>query len=172
MFLLKIGMKKKLLATGKLIKFYASENKDLVLHPGASVIVPVMDDGRILMVKQRRFAIQKWSWEVPAGTLDAGEKPLTCAKRELEEETGYKAGKIKKILAFYSSPGFLREKMHIYLATSLHKGTQNLDEDEEIRVYPMKLSHILTLIRHSKVHDAKTIAAILYYKEFVKGKRL
>ncbi|MEI7905341.1 MAG: NUDIX hydrolase [Candidatus Firestonebacteria bacterium] len=164
-------MRRKLLATGKLIKFYASENKDLVLHPGAAVIVPILPDGRILMVKQRRFAIQKWSWEVPAGTLEDKEKPLNCAKRELEEETGYKAGKIRKILDFYSSPGFLHERMHIYLATSLHKGAQNLDEDEEIRVYPLKMSEILGLIRKNRVYDAKTIAAILFYREFLENRK-
>ena len=108
---------------------------------------------------------------MPAGTLDSKEKPLTCAKRELEEETGYKAGKIRKILNFYSSPGFLHERMHIYLATSLHKGAQNLDEDEEIRVYPLKMSQILGLIRKNRVYDAKTIAAILFYREFIQQKR-
>lgn len=113
------------------------------------------------MVRQPRFAIKQMTWEVPAGTLGKGENPLLCAKRELEEETGLKAGKIKKILAFYSSPGFLHEKMHLYKATNLKAGTMNLDDDEEITVKVFTKKELLRMIKTGKIVDAKTIVALL-----------
>jgi len=93
---------KKLRFSGRLIKVYTWQNKDFVQHPGAAVIVPFVSKDKVIMVRQPRFAINQMTWEVPAGTLGKGENPFICAKRELEEETGLKAGKIKKILSFYS----------------------------------------------------------------------
>lgn len=98
---------------GRLIKVYTKENKDLIIHPGAAVIIPMLSKDRIILVKQYRFAINKWTWEVPAGTLGKKEAPIKCAKRELEEETGFKAGKIKKLITFYSSRIFIRENAFI-----------------------------------------------------------
>ncbi|MEI6845792.1 MAG: NUDIX hydrolase [Candidatus Firestonebacteria bacterium] len=152
---------KKLRFSGRLIKAYTWQNKDFVQHPGAAVIVPFVNKYKVIMVRQPRFAIKQMTWEVPAGTLGKNENPLVCAKRELEEETGLKAGKIKKILAFYSSPGFLHEKMHLYKATNLKAGKMNLDEDEDITVKIFTKSQLMKMIRKGKIVDAKTIAALL-----------
>ena len=152
---------KKLRFSGRLIKVYTWQNKDFVQHPGAAVIVPFVSKNQVIMVRQPRFAIKQMTWEVPAGTLGKGENPLLCAKRELEEETGLKAGKIKKILAFYSSPGFLHEKMHLYKATNLKAGQMNLDDDEEITVKIFTKTQLLKMIKTGKIVDAKTIVALL-----------
>ncbi|MFH1074082.1 MAG: NUDIX hydrolase [Candidatus Firestonebacteria bacterium] len=144
-----------------MIKTYTWQNKDFVQHPGAAVIVPFISKDKVIMVRQPRFAISQITWEVPAGTLGKSENPLVCAKRELEEETGLKAGKIKKILAFYSSPGFLHEKMHLYKATNLKTGKMNLDEDEKITVKIFRKSELMKMIRSGKIVDAKTIVALL-----------
>ncbi len=152
---------KKLRFSGKLIKVYTWQNKDFVQHPGAAVIVPFLDKNRVIMVNQPRFAIGQNTWEVPAGTLKKGEDPLFCAKRELEEETGYRPGRLKKIAAFYSSPGFLHEKMHLYKATDLKPGKMNLDDDEKITVKVFTRKKLLKMIKTGKITDGKTIAALL-----------
>ena len=152
---------KKLRFSGRLIKAYTWQNKDFIQHPGAAVIVPFLDKNRVIMVNQPRFAISQNTWEIPAGTLKKGENPFLCAKRELEEETGYKAGKIKKILAFYSSPGFLHEKMHLYKATNLKPGKMNPDEDENITIKVFTRKQLLKMIKTGRIVDGKTIAALL-----------
>ncbi|MFH1824730.1 MAG: NUDIX hydrolase [Candidatus Firestonebacteria bacterium] len=159
---------KNMVFNGKLIKVYSVNNKDLVIHPGASVVIPLISKDNIILVKQYRFAIKKWTWEVPAGTLKSEESPLRCAKRELEEETGYKAGKLTKLLSFYSSPGFLFEKMHLFLATDLKIGVLNLDEDENIKIKVFNLKEIEKMIFENKIVDAKTLVAILFLKNFLK----
>jgi len=158
----------KMVFNGKLIKVYSINNKDLVIHPGAVVIIPIISKDKIILVKQYRFAIKKSTWEVPAGTLKPKESPLKCAKRELEEETGYKAGRLLKLLTFYSSPGFLFEKMHLFLATNLTKGLQNFDEDENIKIKVFTLKEIEKMILKNKIIDAKTIVSILFLKNFLK----
>jgi ADP-ribose pyrophosphatase len=158
---------KKLGFLGKLIKVYNVNGMDLVIHPGASVIIPILPDNKVVLVRQYRFPIKQYTWEVPAGTLKKGEPPLVCAKRELEEETGFKAGKIRKLLHFYSSPGFLVEKMHIYLATNLKKGKQNFDEDEDIDVGIFTIAETKRLIKTNKLTDSKTLIALLYLLDFL-----
>ena len=107
-------------------------SRDVIEHPGAACVVPMIDKDTVLLVEQWRIGAKRALWEIPAGTLDPGEDPLACAARELEEETGYKAGKLEHLFTMYPSPGILDEKMHIFIATELTKGEQKLDDDEEI----------------------------------------
>ena len=152
-----------LLSSGK--KIY----RECVIHRGASAIIPVKDDGKIILVKQYRHPVKEVLLEVPAGTLKPGEDPLECAARELEEETGYRAGKLTHLLTIYPSPGYSSEKLYIYLAEGLEKSSQNLEIDEDISVVEMSLEEALEAIREKKIVDGKTIAALLYYRLFVES---
>lgn len=134
---------------------------ELVLHNGASAIVPLTDEGEVILVKQYRNAEDGMVLEIPAGKLEKGEDPLACASRELEEEIGYRARKLEKICAMYSAIGFSNEKLHLYKATGLIKTQQNLDEDEFIRVEYYPLEEVMEMIRQGKIQDGKTIVAIL-----------
>jgi len=145
--------------------------REVVVPPDAAVILPVTEAGDIVLVRNRRPSVGRTLLELPAGTLEKGERPLTAAKRELPEETGYRAKTFRKLCAFYPSPGFCTEFMHVYLATDLTKGEQDLDETEEIEVAVMPLAKALGLIETGRIVDGKTIAALLYYRAFVvKGK--
>ena len=141
---------------------------DIVVHPGASVILPVLPDGRIVMIYNYRVATGGELLELPAGTLDPGEDPRTCAARELAEETGYQAGRVTPLLSFYSSPGIVSERLHAFLATDLTPGDTAHEGTEQIRVAPMTLADALAAIRDGGICDAKTIAALLYYERFVR----
>ncbi len=141
---------------------------DIVVHPGAAVILPVLPDERIVMIYNYRVATGGELLELPAGTLDPGEDPVTCAARELTEETGYRAGRIVPLLSFYSSPGIVSERLHTFLATDLTPGATAHEGTEQIRVAPMTLADALAAIRDGRICDAKTIAALLYYERFVR----
>jgi ADP-ribose pyrophosphatase len=145
------------LPSGKIV------TRDIVDHPGAVVIVPVLDDGRILLVKQYRHSARKELLELTAGTLERGEAPDTCARRELKEETGYTAGSMKKILSMYAAPGYSNEVLHLYFATSLKTGDQGTEEDESITVEAHGPDELLEMIEKNIIEDAKTIAGILSY---------
>jgi ADP-ribose pyrophosphatase len=134
--------------------------RDIVVHPGSAVIVPVFEDGTVALVRQYRHAVRKYLLEAPAGTLDGGEDPETGARRELEEEIGVTAGKIEKLCEFYVSPGFLTEKMHVYLATDLTDVGQKLEADEVLTVERHTLPALLEMIRSGEILDAKTIIGI------------
>src|SRR5437763_3245327 len=139
--------------------------RDVVRHPG-SVVVMVVDDAgaepRVLLARQYRYAAGRPLWEFPAGRIDPGEKPLAGAKRELEEETGYSAGRWKLALTFWVSPGFLDETMALYLATDLKRGTARPEEDEVIRKRFFPLSAAIKMVNTGKIRDAKTILGILW----------
>jgi len=135
--------------------------REVVEHPGAVAVVPILDDA-VIMVKQYRHATHKVLTEIPAGTLKKGEKPQECAKRELMEETGYQANRLQKILQCYLAPGYSSEVIHIYLATGLSQVEQGVDSDEFIKVYKVKMRRALDMIRKNEIQDAKTIAALLY----------
>lgn len=136
--------------------------REIVVHRGSAVIVPLFDDGTIALVRQYRHAAGKYLLEVPAGSLDEGEDPQTGALRELEEEIGYRAGKIEKIAEFYVSPGFLTEKMFVYLATELTETSQNLEEDELIEIERLTFEQALDKIRSGEIEDAKTIVGLTF----------
>ncbi len=137
--------------------------REVIEHPGAAVILPLLDDGRVVLIRNMRHAVGKVLWELPAGTLEAGEAPMACAAREVEEETGYRAGTIAPLTAFYASPGVLNERMHGFLATDLEQTAQSLQNDEEIEVFPIPQWQIRDMIKDGHIEDAKTIALLLYW---------
>ena len=142
--------------------------RDLVQHPGSIVILAVDDSGKVpkvLLERQYRHAAGTRLWELPAGSLDPGERPLPAAKRELLEETGYSASKWTKVLYFYVSPGFLTESMQVFLATGLKKGKAQPEEDERIAVRFFPLQQAVRMAMRGKIIDAKTIAPLLWLQK-------
>ena len=139
--------------------------REIVTHRGSAVIVPLFDDGTVALVRQWRQPAGKYLLEIPAGSLEEGEDPLTGAIRELEEEIGCTAGSIEHLASFYVSPGFLTEKMHVYLATGLCETAQNLDEDERIDIVRLPLSEAIDLCDNGEIEDAKTIVGLMFTAE-------
>jgi|SRR4030095_1789589 ADP-ribose pyrophosphatase len=135
--------------------------RDVVRHPGSAVIVPVFEDGTVALVKQYRHPTVRYLLEIPAGTLDEGEKPEVGAARELEEELGVVAGKMEKLSEFFVSPGFCEEKMWVYLATELTETSQRLDDDELIEIVRLTLTEALEMISDGEIEDAKTIIGLM-----------
>jgi len=131
--------------------------RSIVRHPGSAVMMAVNEQRRILLVRQYRLPAQAYLWELPAGRLDPGEKPLQAAKRELREETGYSARRWKKLISFYPSPGYVSEKMTIYLATGLTAGEAQPMEDERIECRWFRPQELDRMIQSNKIQDAKTI---------------
>jgi ADP-ribose pyrophosphatase len=144
----------------------ARHSREVVVHPGAVVILPFLDPDRILLIKNRRHAIGERLIELPAGTLEKGEDPMNCAGRELVEETGHLAGRLKPIGNFFTSPGVLSEKIYAYAAYDLQIARVNPDEGEEIEVVPTGFDQAIEMIREGTIHDGKTIATILMYERF------
>jgi ADP-ribose pyrophosphatase len=137
----------------------------IVQHGGSAVMMPVDERGRILLVRQYRLPARQYLWELPAGRMDEGETPLQAAKRELGEETGLKAKKWKKIAEFYPSPGFLAEKMTIFLATELSQGEKKPMEDERIETRWYTPRELKDWIHAGKIKDAKTMIGFCRYRE-------
>jgi len=142
---------------------------EVVVHPGAAVILPVLDDGRVLLIHNHRVAVGQELLELPAGTLDDGEAPAACAVRELAEETGYRAGRLRPLTSFFTSPGILTERIHAFLATELTPGATAHEAGEQIRPAPLTLAEALQAIRDGRICDAKTILTLLYYERFVRN---
>jgi ADP-ribose pyrophosphatase len=140
--------------------------KDVVRHPGAVTIVPLLDDDRICFVDNYRVAVDERLLELPAGTLEPPEEPIKTALRELAEETGYRASHIEHLTTLCMSPGILDEKMYVYLASGLVAGEMALEAGEDIRVLPLASDEALTRIRDGRIRDAKTVAALLYFDTF------
>ncbi len=140
--------------------------RELVLHPGAVVIIPLVDKDHLLLLRQFRYAAGGDLWEIPAGTLEKNEKPLECAKRELEEETGHKARLWKYLTRFLPAPGISNEMMTLFKAERLEPGRKNLDHDEWIEHKTVSLKEAQTMIRRGVIRDAKTIAGILWISFF------
>lgn len=135
--------------------------REVVHHPGSAVILPAFDDGTIALVRQYRHPAVKYLLELPAGTLNAGERPEAGAARELEEELGVVAGKLEKISEFFVSPGFCEEKMWLYLATDLTETAQRLEEDEMIEIVRVPVDRALQMITDGEIEDAKTIIGLM-----------
>jgi len=144
---------------------------DIVVHPGAAVILPLLPGERVVLIHNYRPAAGGELLELPAGTLDAGESPLECARRELAEETGYRAGRITPLVTFYSSPGILTELMHAFLAEDLTSGPTAHEAGEIIRVEVLDLSTALQAIEAGRITDGKTAMTLLYYDRFVRGRK-
>jgi ADP-ribose pyrophosphatase len=137
--------------------------RSIVRHNGSAVMMPVDAKNRVLLVRQYRMPANQFLWELPAGKLDEGETPLQAAKRELVEETGLKAKKWKKLVMFYPSPGYVEEKMTIFLATELTEGEAHPMDDERIETRWFSKKELQELIRTNKITDAKTMIAFLYW---------
>lgn len=139
--------------------------REIAVHPGGAVIVPVKDDGKIILVKQFRYPIQKTLIELPAGKLEKGEDPLDCATRELEEETGYRSKTIKKLGEIYTAPGYCTEVLYIYSAMQLIPGNHNREEGElGMEIMELSIEEIEKSISSGEITDAKTIVGIHYLK--------
>jgi ADP-ribose pyrophosphatase len=135
--------------------------REIVWHDGSAVIVPVFADETVALVKQFRHAAGKYFWEVPAGSLEEGENPEEGARRELEEEVGATAGKLELLSEFYVSPGFLSEKMFLYLATDLTETAQNLEIDELIEIEKFTFKRAFEMIQNNEIEDGKTIIGLI-----------
>ena len=167
---------RKLIHNGTIVDIYqdrmqlpdgSEENFDFIWHKGAAAVIPVMDDGRIIMVRQYRKAIDNYTLEIPAGGRNSVDEPtLECAYRELEEETGYHANKqdVTFLLSLYTTVAFCNEKIDIYVAKHLRKTEQHLDDDEFIDVEVYTIEELTELILQGKIVDAKTIAGLMAYR--------
>ena len=133
---------------------------EVIRHPGASAVVPLKEDGTVVLIRQFRHAANGFIYEIPAGKLHPKEDPLDCAARELEEEIGYKAGRFELLSSIFTAPGFADEVIHIYLATGLTIGTQNLDQDEVLEVVAMPLREAISKIEDGTIRDGKTIVGL------------
>ena len=133
---------------------------EVIHHPGAAAIVPMKDENTIFMIRQYRYAAGGYLLEIPAGTLHPNEDPKDCAVRELEEEIGFRATRLEPVLNFFTTPGFTDEVIHIYKATGLTPGRQNLDHDEVLEVIELPLETAIAQIREGKIRDGKTIVGL------------
>lgn len=142
--------------------------REVVHHPGASAVVAIDEDNRIIMEKQFRYALNDYLLEIPAGKLDAGEDPLVCAKRELEEETGIIASEWISLGTIATSPGFCNEVIHLYVAKGLSKGEIHWDEDEYVEVERYTFEELLQCIKEEKIKDSKSLSALLLAMPYLK----
>src|SRR5260370_35684608 len=141
--------------------------REVITHPGSVVVLPVLPDGRILLIEQYRHATRQYLWELVAGRIDPGETPKAAAARELIEETGYRAKRFRMFLDVFPTPGFLEERMFILLAVGLTAGEAEPEEDEKIGSRAYNRKELEEMIRGGKLCDAKSIAGILYYFRFL-----
>lgn len=164
-----------LIHKGKIVDFYEDTMQfadgrtavwDLLDHKGAAAVIPVDNDGKIIMVKQYRNAPERFTIELPAGGVNYGENKMQTALRELEEETGYRTDKVEHLIDIYTTFAFCNEVIGIYIATDLVKTSQHLDEDEEVQIERYTLEELTKLILNGTIQDAKTISGILAYKEW------
>jgi ADP-ribose pyrophosphatase len=147
-------------------------DRDLVIHSGASAVIPVLDDGRILFVRQYRESVGAEILEIPAGRLDQGEDPVECARRELEEETGCRAAGIRKLTQFFPVVGYSTEVIHLFVAEGLSAGAAQTDEDEFVTAEAVSLGDALRMVDEGKIADGKTILAILLYEREISRRNL
>jgi ADP-ribose pyrophosphatase len=143
--------------------------REVITHPGSVVVLPVLDDGRVVLIRQYRHAARQYLWELVAGRMDPGETPKRAAARELLEETGYRAKRYSVFLDVFPTPGFLEERMFILLAEGLTAGEAQPEEDEKIEARAYSLKELKTMIHRWKLRDAKSVAGILYYATFLRN---
>src|SRR5262249_45088538 len=139
--------------------------RDVVLHPGAVAILPLVDAEHIVLLRNRRFILNEVLWEIPAGTLEPGEAVEAAAVRELAEETGYQAKQWRKLLEFYPSPGILSERTHLFAASELTPGTRLPEIDEQLEPHVVAWSQALAWTRDGTIRDAKTLLALLWWQQ-------
>tara|TARA_Y100000590_G_scaffold39312_1_gene42085 strand:+ start:10900 stop:11433 length:534 start_codon:yes stop_codon:yes gene_type:complete len=162
--------------SGRLIDLYLDQvelpngettTREWIDHPGAVCLIPILPDGKICLIRQFRYGLGEEFIEIPAGKLDAGEAPLNCAYRELEEETGYRTNKLTFLTNIYPAIGFSNEKMWMYLAEDLVVSTNNLDKDEFLELLPTPLDKALEWVWSGKITDVKTIIGILWAQKLL-----
>ena len=139
-----------------------TSTREWINHPGAACIIPLMPDGKLALIKQYRYPVKSIMIELPAGKIDAGENPETCALRELEEEIGFSAGKLTFVSKIYPAIGFANEEMSIFLAENLSKSEKNTDHDEFIELLPTTVEDAVCMVWDRKITDVKTIIGILW----------
>ena len=140
--------------------------REIIHHNGSAVILPRLSDGRIVLIRQFRLAARDFLWELPAGSIDAGETARQTARRELEEETGYRSSQWRKLVEFYPTPGFLDERMTLFLAENVRPGTPRPEADERISVRSFAMAELLRMISTGKIRDGKTLVGLLYWRQF------
>jgi ADP-ribose pyrophosphatase len=138
----------------------ATVELEIIHHPGASAVVPIREDGRVLLIRQYRHAAGGFIYEIPAGKLHPGEDPRECARRELEEEIGFRATTIEPLLSIFTTPGFTDERIHLFTARGLVPGRQDLEADEILEVVPVPLEEAVSWIAQGTIQDGKTIIAL------------
>jgi ADP-ribose pyrophosphatase len=142
--------------------------REVVRHPGAVTILPLLEDGRICLIQNYRASVDRTLIELPAGTLEPSESPKQTAARELTEETGFVAGNLQSLHEYYLSPGVLDERMHVFVATELSLDKPNREPDERIENLVVSIDEALAMVRDQRIQDAKTIASLLFYDRFAK----
>jgi ADP-ribose pyrophosphatase len=142
--------------------------REMITHPGSVVILPVLDDGRIVLIRQYRYAARQYLWELVAGRIDEGETVKAAAARELREETGYRATRYSVFLEVFPTPGFLEERMYLLLAEGLTKGAAQPEADEKIFSHVFTVDQLKQMMKRRKLRDGKSIAGLLYYFAFVR----
>ena len=145
--------------------------REVVLHPGGVTAIPVLDDGRLLLIRQFRYPIGKFILELPAGKLDSGQTPLETMAREMEEETGYRAGVLSYQFSFYTTPGISDERIHFFIARDLTRCAQRLEEGEHITLETYSPAECLEKIKTGEISDAKTVLGILWYQLNIPSRR-
>src|SRR6058998_2456037 len=143
------------------VEEWDGREREIVEHPGATAIVAIDREGYVTLVRQLREAARKQLLELPAGTLEAGEEPLASAQRELAEEVGLRGGRWRELAAFYTTPGFCRERMHLFLAEDVERGEATPEDDEDVEVVRWRVEEIAE--RLAELEDAKTLAGLLLY---------
>ena len=166
--------------TGELLHVFKDEailpdsstgRREWIQHPGACAVVPMFGNGDCVLIQQFRYPAQQLFWEVPAGKIDFSEDPLSTAKRELKEETGFRAEQWTYIGHFYPAIGYADEIIHIYLAEELTQGAQNTDKDEFLSIYRVSFKEVLNMIDSGEINDAKTISSIIRVQGFLKKRK-
>lgn len=146
-------------------------SREIIQHPGAVVILPLLADGRVCLIRNYRMTVGETLLELPAGTLNAGEDPAQTARRELVEETGFRPGRLEKLCEFYMSPGILTERMHLFLATELTPGPAALEPEEEIQNQLTPWEETLRLVDTGQVRDAKSLVGLMFYDRLRRQQR-
>ena len=144
---------------------------EMLRHPGAAAVVPFLDppgsaDPRAVLIRQFRHAADGYIWEVPAGRLDAGESPESCAERELEEETGMRPRRLERLTTIYTTPGFTDERIHLFLADGLEPGAEHREADEFMELHTLRWSRVLEMIDRGEIVDGKTLVSLLFVQTF------
>jgi ADP-ribose pyrophosphatase len=173
-------LKRKILYQGKVFRLERDTviepggvraDRDIIVHPGSVVVLPIFDDGRVLLIRQYRHSVGEFLWELVAGRKEPGETPAAGARRELIEETGYRAKHLQKLMRVIPTPGFVNEWMWIFAAEGLQQGDAQPEEDEKITARKFTLKQVDSMIQKGALHDAKSICGLLYYMRFQKRLR-